>query len=204
MQYCIVAFFNRPFLKVNLMIDEVDQETIDRDKLLLDLMIHAYDEDVARNELVDTKNSQMIILVGAMLTLQSTLFTDLLVSQFLINESVQLCCKLVLSIVMSVSIGFYVYTLYKFIDAYAFSSKFDLVPSPELLLKQAHNNVSKFHAQAEWLGTFGETIDDNSKVIDEKVEKGKEGFSWLKRAGISTLIFLILFLLFMFYNVCIN
>lgn len=186
------------------MIDEVDQETIDRDKLLLDLMIHAYDEDVARNELVDTKNSQMIILVGAMLTLQSTLFTDLLVSQFLINESVQLCCKLVLSIVMSVSIGFYVYTLYKFIDAYAFSSKFDLVPSPELLLKQAHNNVSKFHAQAEWLGTFGETIDDNSKVIDEKVEKGKEGFSWLKRAGISTLIFLILFLLFMFYNVCIN
>ena len=35
--------------------DEVDQETIDRDKLLLDLMIHAYDEDVARNELVDNK-----------------------------------------------------------------------------------------------------------------------------------------------------
>ena len=56
-----------------------DEETLQRDKLLLKLMIHAYDEDVARNELVDTKNSQMIILTGAMLTLQSTLFTELLV-----------------------------------------------------------------------------------------------------------------------------
>ena len=37
------------------MSDEVDQETIDRDKLLLNLMINAYDEDVARNELVDNK-----------------------------------------------------------------------------------------------------------------------------------------------------
>ena len=37
-----------------------------RDKLLLDLMIHAYDEDERRNALVDTKNSQMIILTGLM------------------------------------------------------------------------------------------------------------------------------------------
>ena len=47
-------------------------------------MIHAYDEDLARNELVDTKNSQMTALTGVMLTLQSTLFTDLPVNQFLI------------------------------------------------------------------------------------------------------------------------
>ena len=32
-----------------------DNETLNRDKLLLKLMIHAYDEDLARNELVDTK-----------------------------------------------------------------------------------------------------------------------------------------------------
>lgn len=183
------------------MSENEEKNTIERDKLLLDLMIHAYDEDLSRNELVDTKNSQMIILTGAMLTLQSTLFTDLLVSQFLIKEGVPVCCKILLSVVMVISIGLYVYSLYKFIDAYAFSSKFDLVPSPELLLEQAHENVSEFNAQAEWLGTFGETIEDNCKVIDDKVEKGKIGFIWLKRAGISTLIFLILFLFFMFCNV---
>ena len=32
-----------------------DNETLNRDKLLLKLMIHAYDEDLVRNELVDTK-----------------------------------------------------------------------------------------------------------------------------------------------------
>lgn len=46
-----------------------DDETIKRDKLLLDLMIHVYDEDLAQNELVDNKNCQMIVLTGVMLTL---------------------------------------------------------------------------------------------------------------------------------------
>ncbi len=76
----------------------------------------------------------MTALTGVMLTLQSTLFTDLLVNQFLIKDLVPVCCKIFLSIVMIMSIGLYVYSLYKFIDAYVFSSKFDLVPSPELLL----------------------------------------------------------------------
>lgn len=87
-------------------------------------MIHAYDEDLARNELVDTKNSQMTALMGVMLTLQSTLFTDLPVNQFLIKDLVPVCCKIFLSIVIIMSISLYVYSLYKFIDAYVFSVKF--------------------------------------------------------------------------------
>ena len=75
----------------------------------------------------------MTALTGVMLTLQSTLFTDLLVNQLLIKDLVPVCCKIFLSIVMIMS-SLYVYSLYKFIDAYVFSSKFDLVPSPELLL----------------------------------------------------------------------
>ena len=178
--------------------EKYGEKTLKRDKLLLDLMIHAYDEDASRNELVDTKNSQMIILVGAMLTLQSTLFTQLLVTQFLIKDFIPVCCKILLSIVIILSISFYVYSMYRFIDAYSFSDKFDSVPTPKLLLEQAQKNVSEFEAQAKWLGTFGETIEDNSKVIDDKIEKGKIGFIWLKRAGLSTLIFLILCLFFMF------
>ena len=181
------------------LVDESEDSIFKRDKFLLDMMIHAYEEDERRNTLVDSKNSQMTALTGVMLTLQSTLFTDLLVNQFLIKDLVPVCCKIFLSIVMIMSISLYVYSLYKFIDAYVFSSKFDLVPSPELLLEQACNNVPEFNAQAEWLGTFGETIENNCKVIDDKVEKGKIGFIWLKRAGMSTLIFLILFLFLMFY-----
>ena len=40
-----------------------DDETLERDKLLLKLMTHVYEEDERRNELVDSKNSQMIVLV---------------------------------------------------------------------------------------------------------------------------------------------
>lgn len=79
-----------------------DDETLQRDKLLLELMTHVYDEDERRNELVDSKNSQMIVLSGAMLTLQSTLISKLLIDDILLNNdlSVALCCKVILSIVM--------------------------------------------------------------------------------------------------------
>lgn len=62
-----------------------DNETLNRDKLLLELMTHVYEEDEHRNELVDSKNSQMIILSGAMLTLQSTLITKLLIDDVLLS-----------------------------------------------------------------------------------------------------------------------
>ena len=62
-----------------------DNETLNRDKLLLELMTHVYEEDERRNELVDSKNSQMIILSGAMLTLQSTLITKLLIDDVLLS-----------------------------------------------------------------------------------------------------------------------
>ena len=48
-------------------------------------MTHVYEEDERRNELVDSKNSQMIILSGAMLTLQSTLITKLLIDDVLLS-----------------------------------------------------------------------------------------------------------------------
>ena len=60
------------------MSENKEKNTIERDKLLVKLMIHTYDEEVNRNELIDSKNSQMIVLTGAMLTLQATLFTNLL------------------------------------------------------------------------------------------------------------------------------
>lgn len=47
------------------------------DGLLLELMLHVYDEDVDRNRLVDEKNSRMILLTGAMLTLEMTLLSSL-------------------------------------------------------------------------------------------------------------------------------
>ncbi len=54
--------------------------------LLLQMLFRNYDEEVARNELIDNKNSQMIVLTGTMLTLQATLFTTGLLSDFVYDK----------------------------------------------------------------------------------------------------------------------
>ena len=56
------------------------------DELLLQILFRNYDEEVARNELIDNKNSQMIVLTGTMLTLQATLFTTGLLNDFVYDK----------------------------------------------------------------------------------------------------------------------
>lgn len=46
------------------LVDESEDSIFKRDKFLLDMMIHAYEEDERRNTLVDSKNSQMIACIG--------------------------------------------------------------------------------------------------------------------------------------------
>lgn len=42
-------------------------------KLLLDLALHRYDEEVQRNELIDSKNKSIVAFLGVMLTIQCTI-----------------------------------------------------------------------------------------------------------------------------------
>ena len=79
----------------------------ERNKLLLKLIIHAYDENERRNELVDSKNSQMIVLTGAMLTLQATLLPKLLVDNIFLNSCVDMSWRIFIVIFMFSSLGFY-------------------------------------------------------------------------------------------------
>ena len=174
-----------------------DDETLKRDKLLLDLMIHAYDEDLARNELVDNKNCQMIVLTGVMLTLQATFFTEILVNHVLFNEVICPDVKLILSTIMLVSMILYICSLFIFINAYAFNEKFGSSPCHKELLDKALENHSIKKVQGNALFDFGETISYNYDLIENQIKKGKIGFIILGVSGISTLIFLFLFILYL-------
>ena len=55
-----------------LIMSEDDEKIIKQDKLLFKLMMHTYDDENKRNELIDSKNSQMIAFLGIMLTIQLT------------------------------------------------------------------------------------------------------------------------------------
>lgn len=177
-----------------------DDETLKRDKLLLELMTHVYEEDERRNELVDSKNSQMIVLSGAMLTIQSTLISKLLIDDILLNNelSVALCCKAILSIVMIVSMVGYFISMYLFIQAYTFKDNYQMVPDHESVIECKNDNESEEIIVSDMLVEYNKAIKKNDNIMDKKVNKGRQGFFVLKISGILTLIFIILFIVVLF------
>ena len=177
-----------------------DDETLERNKLLLKLMTHVYEEDERRNELVDSKNSQMIVLSGAMLTLQSTLISKLLIDDILLNNDlhVALCCKVILSCLMLSSVVGYFISMYLFIDAYTFKDDYQMVPDHESVIEARDDDDSERSIVNQTLDVYDEAIKKNDELIKNKVNKGCQGFCVLKISGFLTLIFLILFIIILF------
>ena len=71
-------------------------------------MLHVYDEDVDRNRLVDEKNSRMILLTGAMLTLEVTLLSSLWVNCILFNDGISFLGKFSSCGLLFVSLLFFI------------------------------------------------------------------------------------------------
>ena len=176
-----------------------DEKELNKKKLLLKLMIHNYDEEAKRNELVDSKNSQMIVLTGAMLTLQATLFSNILVDSIISVEGIEFHWKIFVSIFMIISLILYTISMYLFIQAYTFKDKFRSVPNPNLL--KYYNDESKYDDVKiidELLKSFRKHINFNEKLINDKVAKGQEGFDFLKISGMFTVFLLIIMLIVLF------
>ena len=171
--------------------NENDDSILKRDKFLLDMMIHAYEEDEHRNTLVDSKNSQMIGIIGVMLTIQGSFFTYLF-SQF--SKINLLTMNIILSVLALISLGYYVYSMKIFIDSYNFKT-FKSVPNPEYLVNSAKKNSHEHNIVADLLGTFCNTIKYNKEVISNKINISKEGFEYFKKGGLVTVLFILVFLL---------
>ena len=191
----------KKFVEDNLNSIIKEDETLKRDKLLLKLIMHYYEEDERRNKLIDSKNSQMIVLSGAMLTLQATLITKLFIDTILLNEKITLNCywELFLAIIMIISFLGYLYAMYKFIDAYAFQDEYQMVPDPISVMESKLDNESEETIIKDMLKEVNEACNLNDNIMKKKVDKSKEGFNILKISGIITLFFIliILFLIFL-------
>ena len=177
-----------------------NNETLKRDKLLLDIMTHVYDEDERRNELIDSKNSQMIVLSGAMLTLQATLISKLLIDDILLNNvlSVAFCSKVILSVLMLASLAGYFISMLVFIQAYTFKDNYQMVPESDSVIECKQDNESEESIVSGMLDEYNKAINKNDEIIDKKVDKGRHGFLFLKLSGVLTLVFLILFIFVLF------
>ena len=171
---------------------------MERKKLLWDLMIHVYEEDERRNELIDSKNSQMIVLTGVMLSLQVTLFSNLYITTIL-KSNILCFWKGILAIIMLVSFLSYGVSMGFFIWAYAFQDDYFSVPKPESLIKYNESSVYDTSRVIDrLLDTFNRSIKFNDETMELKVEKGTWGFRILVVGGFLTLlfIFMVVFLLY--------
>lgn len=168
----------------------------EKDKLLIDLMMHTYDEEVNRNELIDSKNSQMIVLTGTMLTLQATLFTNLLSQKVLFNTQMNNSWKILLSFMMLCSLGFITLALFQFIKSFQFKKSFKQAPNPPFLLKLHNNdNVDEKEIFDKILNRLPKTMDNNRELMTEKVHIGDVGFKYLKYGSAFSFVFVVLFLI---------
>ena len=163
------------------MSENEEKNIIERNKLLVKLMIHTYDEEVNRNELIDSKNSQMIVLTGAMLTVQATLFTNLLAQKVLFNNQMITSWKFLLSVIMLCSLGLIMLALFQFIKSFEFKKSFKQAPNPPFLLKMYNDDTKSIEDVFDKiLNRLPKTMDNNRELMTEKVHIGDIGFKYLK------------------------
>lgn len=177
---------------------EDDEKIIKQDKLLFKVMMHTYDDENKRNELIDSKNSQMIAFLGIMLTIQLTLFVNVL-SDYLSGNEWPFLLKISSCIFLIFNLLFYVAAINKFIDAYAFCGDFKNAPKPKLLLEKSKSNIGERKVLKYFLTNFPGIICHNYELIEKKVQKANEGFTFLKAGGFVSILFIVYILSFMIF-----
>ena len=162
--------------------------------LLLEILFRNYDEEVARNELIDSKNSQMIVLTGTMLTLQATLFTTGLLNEFVygkipIDLRSWILGLFVCSLITSVA------SMIFFIWAYKFVGVFHQSPTANYVRKSYEKKRFKSEIIDKTLTKMPDTINENKKLMTRKVNIANKGFWGI----IINIIFILLFVSLLIY-----
>lgn len=161
-------------------------------KILLDLTVHRYDEVNSRNETVDDKNKSMVAFMGVLLTLEVNAVINVLefVSKF---QCVN--CIRILTVVGIISVLCYLISILYFISAVNFVNKFQEAPVLDEVISFIQNEESYDDIIKQNIVNFKKCIEDNHKIIEGKTQKAKEAFKFLKYGILSTVLFIILFIL---------
>ena len=173
-----------------------DEKIIKRDRLLFKLMLHGYNDEISRNESIDSKNSQMIAFLGIMLTIQLTLFVNVL-SAYLSGDTWPLIIKVSSCVFLIFNLLLYVASINKFINAYAFSGEFKNGIRPTALFKKSKSKISEEKLLKNLLFNYSGIIHYNHDLIENKVKKANGGFKFLKLAGIVSVLFIVYILVLM-------
>lgn len=157
------------------------------EKLLLDLALHRYDEEVERNDSIDNKNKSMVAFLAVMLTIQCTVLPRLIEFRVILSSFEVIT---IFSIFL-ISLGFYLAALLVFMSTLNNLNQLRAVPNIETLVDFDLNNSSNDEIVSSTLVSLNNCVDGNDKILDEKNSKGHFGLRLMKYGVGSTVIFII-------------
>lgn len=155
-------------------------------KLLLDLALHRYDEDVGRNELIDDKNKSMVAFLAVMLTIQCTILPRLLEFKEILT-SFEI---VVLLIIFLISLIFYLVSLLVFMSTLNNIDQIRTVPDISTLVDFNLNNNSYGEIVNSTLVSLDTCLETNDEILNGKNSKGHLGLRLMKYGVSSTVIFI--------------
>lgn len=163
--------------------------SLSRDKYLLELIFNNYYEQERRFSTVESKISSMIAFVGVIFTIQATIFSNILmgIASSYSFFTVILCFFLILSL------SCYVYSIYNFIKAYSVGSYISAV-NPDVICEKSKNNVDEHIIVKNLIGNVPRFIKSNEKTLTEKISNVNKGFRWFNVGSCFTLLFIIILL----------
>lgn len=154
-------------------------EEENRRKILLELALHRYDEEVERNEAIDNKNKSMVVFLGVMLTIQCTILIRLIeLDSIIANREMNVMLVLFIS---SFVLNFV--SLLYFISTLTYLDKLKSSPNIENIMDFGINKRSSEYITHNIIISLNKCVQDNKIVLKEKSIKEKRGL-WLMRWGL--------------------
>ncbi len=155
--------------------------------ILLELALHRYDEEVQRNELIDSKNKSIVAFLGVMLTIQCTILPRLIeFKEFISDLEI-----IVLFSIFIASLLFYLASLLVFMSTLNNIDQIQTVPRIDWLIQFGKNKNSLSYIVKNTLISLNKCVEENDEILEEKNYRGNLGLKLIKCGIISTTIFII-------------
>lgn len=166
------------------------EDELEREKLLLKLAFHTYEEEERRNQLIDSKNQSLVAFLGVMFTIQITIVSNFhnmfeKISQDKIDF---------LLLFFILSIGCYFISLIFFSSTLMFTKKFQSAPYICRLIELKDSKKEYEDIFEDTIDGLKKSIKSNYDIMEEKTNKGNFGFIFVKMGVFFTIIFILYYL----------
>lgn len=156
------------------------------ERLLLELALHRYDEEVQRNELIDSKNKSIVAFLGVMLTIQCTILPRLIEFKSLMSNLEMF----VLGSIFLISLMFYFASLLIFMSTLNNVDQIGTVPRIDWLIKFGISNKPFSFIVKNIIVSLNKCVEENDEILDKKNYRGNIGLKLMKGGVCFTTMFI--------------